>query len=225
LAELYLLLATWVGTQVTVVQDNLDLSPFRQLKLPGVSWEGDPAANADVWMTVPPATIGSDDTLDTLHAWLQRLRQPDPVRLSIEKIVVEAVDNALEHSRPPFPPLLIATLLGDSVECAIVDAGRGVRKALADNPTYADLASDVTAVRLALQEGVSGIPKPGRGSGLPTICRAIAAQAGTLIFRSGAGQVTYESTVHETRGIEMRVQTPAPGAQVLVEIPLRKPLT
>jgi hypothetical protein len=104
------------------------------------------------------------------------------------------------------------------VECAVVDAGRGVRAALVDNPKYANLTSDVRAVELALRPGVSSSTVQGRGGGLPAICRAIASEDGTLVFRSGKGQVTYTATPEETQERSARLDQLMPGTQVIVMI-------
>jgi hypothetical protein len=98
LAELYLLLIRWTGRGVRVAQDGVDLSALQQLGL-GASWEGNPAPRPDLWVLTPGKTLSSDGTLDPLHEWLDRLRQPEPIRVAVEKVIVEAVDNAHEHSR------------------------------------------------------------------------------------------------------------------------------
>src|SRR5438034_41524 len=90
LAELYLLLARWVERQaLVVVQEGANLAPFQSLNLRGVTWEGGAPADAGVFMVIPTAEIRRDNTLDTLHTWLAGLRQPEPFRLAVEKIIVE----------------------------------------------------------------------------------------------------------------------------------------
>lgn len=216
IADWYLLLSSW-NKPLEVVQEDLDLVAVRELGIPGITWNGTTTTSSSVWLTSPCSTMKTDATLDTLNAWLERTRQLEQVRLAIEKIIIEASDNAREHSHSTIRPLLIATLQHHEVECAITDAGRGVRQALQYN--YPHLASDVEAVRLAMQPGVSGVPEPGRGGGLTTIARAIAAHAGTLVFRSNAGQVTNEPSPQGTKSIEMALTLSAPGTQVLARIP------
>lgn len=220
LVDLYLLLSSWASRSIAVVQADVDLQPFRALEIPGITWEGSPSQSPDLFITVPSKDIRKDDTLNAFHAWLLRLRQSEPLRVVLERLVVEAVDNALEHSHSSAKPVLAASFHGNSLACAIMDAGRGVRQALADNPHHAGIVSDVLALRQALKEGVSGVGKPGRGSGLPSIQKAISGNNGTLVFRSLEGEVVCGPNAEGTFTRSQRVPS-RPGTQVLFEIPKR----
>lgn len=79
-------------------------------------------------------------------------------------------------------------------EAAIVDLGIGIRRSLAENPQYTNIASDLKAIETALQLGVTS--KPGdtgptrhSGYGLTVTQHLLQRNGGRLVVRSGSGEV------------------------------------
>jgi Histidine kinase-like ATPase domain len=83
-------------------------------------------------------------------------------------------------------------------EIGIVDLGRGVRASLTQNPDYADIADDVSAISTALDARVTATPDRNSGIGLYVTKMLLAANGGSLLVRSGNGAV-YSGAVSETR--------------------------
>jgi len=227
LVELYLLLNQWERGPSQVLLDCADgaaawLGSFGQLGFQHLSWSAIAhALSSDTLIQIPSRTARSDDTLEPLHQWLVQLRQDEPFRVAVDCIVVEAIDNAFEHSESTVPPVLMAVIHRHPfrLEFAIADAGIGILRSLQQNPPYARLSSEVQAVELALQEGVSSKPGKTRGGGLPTICRAIAGRRGSVVLRSGAGEVAIDAGLDETHQISQRHSAPWPGTQLICTIP------
>jgi anti-sigma regulatory factor (Ser/Thr protein kinase) len=78
----------------------------------------------------------------------------------------------------------------DMVEIAVGDAGIGIPAAIRRNPALQP-ESDSSAIRLALQEGVSGLSDSYRGYGLWHVGQEIVrkAQQRSMVLRSGSGLV------------------------------------
>lgn len=80
------------------------------------------------------------------------------------------------------------------LELAVCDSGIGVLQHLRGNPRHAHLSDDQAALRLAVQQGVSGAGDD-RGNGLADLVEYSRTQGYTrLQIRSGAGQITVTGT-------------------------------
>jgi signal transduction histidine kinase len=90
-----------------------------------------------------------------------------------------------------------------------------VRETLSRNPKYAEeTATDIEALRHALEMGVSGTGEIGRGGGLALVAGIAARSGGSLSLRSGTGRVT----VYESRKNSRNVPH-FPGTFVRVSLP------
>jgi hypothetical protein len=76
-----------------------------------------------------------------------------------------------------------------TIEIAIVDLGVGVRRSLAHNPDYAGIATDVGAIRTALEPRVSSTPERNAGIGLYITNLLLHSNGGQLLVRSGRGAI------------------------------------
>jgi hypothetical protein len=83
-------------------------------------------------------------------------------------------------------------------EIGIVDLGRGVRASLTQNPDYADIADDASAISTALGARVTATPHRNSGIGLYITKMLLAANGGSLLVRSGTGAV-YSGSTDEVR--------------------------
>ncbi len=83
-------------------------------------------------------------------------------------------------------------------EIGIVDLGRGVRASLTQNPDYADIVDDVSAISTALGARVTATPHRNSGIGLYITKMLLAANGGSFLVRSGNGAV-YSGATDESR--------------------------
>lgn len=137
--------------------------------------------------------------------WARLERDVDPETLnSMYEGVSELGANVEQHSQTSFGYVAAQTYLvgqpRESVLFSVGDIGIGVRQSL--QPLHHP-DSDLSAIRLALTEGVSGINEPGRGVGLPTLRDTALAQRGWMSVRSGASLLQiYSATMSTPISIE-----------------------
>lgn len=92
--------------------------------------------------------------------------EQSPLWLALEYCFREMIRNAFEHGRTDSVWFTGATRpQKDDVQIAIVDAGRGIRQSLSDNPDQRYF-SDAEAIRAALRPGVSRNAKRSRSEGI-----------------------------------------------------------
>ncbi|WP_217575888.1 hypothetical protein [Streptomyces sp. GbtcB7] len=109
--------------------------------------------------------------------------------------VGELIDNAASHGCGQGGAYIAAqaytgkTTGTRCLEVAICDNGIGVLAHLRQNPDHTDLTDSESALRRALERGVSGT-REGRGNGLPDLLNQAGATGPTrLVVRSGGGLV------------------------------------
>lgn len=127
----------------------------------------------------------------------------------------EMCENAVLHAQSSTTPLAGYAVDEAIAQFTVVDVGIGVRASLAQNPLYADLASDVEAIARALQTGVSSRQGDG-GFGFQSVFKALAEQWGQLRFRSGNGCLSMDGTGVEADRCRRSRPLPIRGFQVSV---------
>ena len=138
--------------------------------------------------------------------------------------VTEIINNIWEHSRSDRPALLAYGLESQRVHIAIADLGVGVLNSLHTNPRYHALTSSMTALKKAMEIGVSRLEGRSRGYGFATILKAVADQWGGIRLRTGEAILT----IH---GLESRRQevasygVPLPGLQIAFSCGVEAPST
>jgi hypothetical protein len=106
------------------------------------------------------------DALDRVMTVARREFPSGPMLHAFGAAFGETLANAVEHAHSRFGALVCAQRYeAKRLELSVVDLGIGIRQSLARNPAYRTL-DDAAAVRCALQQGVSGVELPGRGTGL-----------------------------------------------------------
>lgn len=96
----------------------------------------------------------------------------------------EMANNSCEHSASERPPLVGAQVTPGGWQFAVTDVGIGVLASLRQNPDFSDLKAEAQALELALKDGVSSIPQPGRGRGFSQVFKALVDSKASLRFRS-----------------------------------------
>lgn len=140
------------------------------------------------------STSDLENVLDrTVEALTRRLRFPRGEAFGAATLLSEVGANVLEHGGGR--GLVAMQVYGDGagrfLEIGIGDAGPGIRKALATNPTLRRTASDTHAILEAVRHGVSSFQEPTRGVGLHHFLRLTSEHRGWAQIRSGAGKVRW----------------------------------
>jgi hypothetical protein len=137
--------------------------------------------------------------LDQIPYWLERNSTLDPrvIREVVQINLVEAIKNVLEHSRSSFGCYVCAQAYHKQTPPALVfcvmDFGVGFLSNL--QPVYPEIRDDVTALKSAVESGVSSrrkIEQRARGAGLDVI-RGFMKRMGRLEIVSGAGRWIQEA--------------------------------
>jgi anti-sigma regulatory factor (Ser/Thr protein kinase) len=99
-------------------------------------------------------------------------------------VINEIAGNAIEHSDSHL--LSLATYQVSETFCtvSVTDVGCGVRDSIRKNPHYSEVAHDVEAMRLVLEDGVSCTGEHGRGNGFGFVFRGLVDRMCLLRFRS-----------------------------------------
>lgn len=120
------------------------------------------------------ASFGRDDALLQLHA-PPRLMLQRANRLLLERVVVNLIDNALKHGRPPVR--LVLQLDGDAALLGITDQGAGIP------------AGEVDGLMAAFARGDASRGVPGFGLGLAIVQQVVTRLQGSVSFiRQPVGQ-------------------------------------
>lgn len=112
-------------------------------------------------------------------------------RAAIRICLDELAENVIHHAASPLGGFAAAQgwMRNQQFEIAIVDIGVGIRRSLTNNPRYADIADDVTAISTALQPRVTSTPERNAGIGLFITRLLLRDNGGLLLVRSGSGEV------------------------------------
>lgn len=124
-------------------------------------------------------------------ALAERCETDDIARASIRICLDELAENVLHHAASPIGGFAAAQGWPRSrqFEIAIADVGVGIRASLTNNPRYADIGDDVTAISTALEPRVTATPERNSGIGLFVTRLLLRANGGVLVVRSGLGEV------------------------------------
>jgi anti-sigma regulatory factor (Ser/Thr protein kinase) len=106
------------------------------------------------------------------------------------------------------------------IEVAVADFGDGLLKTLGRNAKHRGLGSDVDAIRLAIQPGVSEHDDATRGTGLHHLVEITYRHSGSVQIRSGAGKVRFrmDKKIGHTFSVPRM-----PGVQVALTLKAKEP--
>lgn len=99
--------------------------------------------------------------------------------------VSEIINNVWQHSEAPLSGIVAYHGTVGHLHVGVADVGIGVLQSLRKNPSYAQLASSMSALRKAMEVGVSSSADSG-GYGFDTILRAVADHWGAVRLRTGS---------------------------------------
>jgi anti-anti-sigma regulatory factor len=187
--------------------------------------------HSDVLLEITPIAHSED-----IHYIVDRVRERAQTILSqnlhyeqaaIDGFVValsEVCQNIPEHSEDvgyvAIQKYFYGRRLGKNlVKIAVMDLGVGFRTSL--GPKYAAQSaewSDLTALRLAIFEGVSRYDDPGRGQGLSAVRRFVERWHGKLMIRSGSARLGHSPAWDRSASRQTRL-TLFPGTQVSIVLP------
>jgi anti-anti-sigma regulatory factor len=187
--------------------------------------------HSDVLLEITPIAHSED-----IHYIVDRVRERAQTILSqnlhyaqaaIDGFVValsEVCQNIPEHSQDvgyvAIQKYFYGRRLGKNlVKIAVMDLGVGFRTSL--GPKYAAESaewSDLTALRLAIFEGVSRYDDPGRGQGLSAVRRFVERWHGKLMIRSGSARLGHSPAWDHSASRQTGL-TLFPGTQVSIVLP------
>lgn len=163
-------------------------------------WEQQEARDTNLCVTLvqwPPASQGER----VIEVLAPRCDLPPGVFPQMVAGIDEVILNALTHADSPIDCIVAGQAFPgtDKVEVAVLDLGQTIRGHLAQNPAYADLPSDLAAIQLAVQDGVTGTPPgqrnwrgdPNSGAGLANLKDYCEVGGGELTVLSGSHWMTY----------------------------------
>jgi anti-sigma regulatory factor (Ser/Thr protein kinase) len=171
---------------------------------------------------VTKITSGSalPDLLDQVVQVLRfRLKYKKNDAFDIATAVSELCQNTFDHNSDTCGFLAMQVYGKDAnrfLEIAVADYGNGLASTLARNPKNPSITSDVDAIRLSIQRGVSEHDDPTRGTGLYHLLEIIYKHSGSVQIRSGTGTARYR--MDQKKGWFLQVPK-MPGVQVALTLP------
>lgn len=153
---------------------------------------------------------------------LQNLGYTVTARGHVLEVLSELCSNVLLHAHTIFGGVAAMQTYRNRagvryVVMSIGDAGIGVRKSLANNPSLTSrLESDAQALGVAVQAGASRFGTGGHGGGLTRVLEIAKRYGGQVAFRSGAGALAYSGAKNERRTFEAAFSQ---GAQLRISLP------
>jgi anti-sigma regulatory factor (Ser/Thr protein kinase) len=129
--------------------------------------------------------------LDLTDALAESCETDSTARASIRICLDELAENVIHHANTPLGGFAVAQgwLRSSRFEIGIADLGVGIRGSLTENPDYADINDDLTAIRTALRPRVTATPERNSGIGLFITKLLLRENGGILLVRSGDGAV------------------------------------
>jgi len=152
-----------------------------------------------------------------------KLKYRKPDAFDMATVISEVAQNTFDHNAQTCGFIALQAYKPRRgrrfVEIGIADFGVGLRATLLRNPLLAGkIRSDVDAIGLATQLGMSQHQDATRGTGLHHLLRIASRHSGSVYIRSGAGKIAYRGD----RGDRFRFTVPSmPGVQVVLSIPTR----
>lgn len=128
----------------------------------------------------------------------------------------EMASNAAEHAAAPIPPIASFETSAEGWRFSVTDVGCGVIESLKRNPEYAAVSDGRTALPLAMQHGVSGTGKPGRGTGFTTLFKSLIDRSCTVRLRSAGVAAACTATSPTAATLAFLVLPPRAGFHVAV---------
>jgi hypothetical protein len=135
--------------------------------------------------------VRSTDDVETLMNRVSTIAMgqvgPGHVAKTFATAIGAATENVVEHAGSPIGALVAAQRYQRTgLELAVVDLGEGIPTTLARNHNHCGLR-DLEAVERSLEDGVSSVDKPGRGTGLWELVEAVA-RGGNSTLGVGSGR-------------------------------------
>lgn len=128
----------------------------------------------------------------------------------------EMASNAAEHAASDLPPVASYEIASTTWSFGVTDVGGGIIKSLRRNPAYSALTDDVSAVRLALRDGVSATGQTDRGYGFSSVFRALVNRMCTIRLRSTGAVGTWEGRSPGANLLQLMTAPNRPGFHVCV---------
>lgn len=132
----------------------------------------------------------------------------------------EIVNNVFHHAKSPVHGVICAQSYpkNQRIDVAVVDFGRGIAASLRSNPKN-EISSNEAALRLAIQQRVTGRPGYNSGEGLFFTTEIIRANQGEMVLYSGEGGLFLDE-----QGMRYQSGSVWPGTIVGLTFRMDKPI-
>lgn len=147
---------------------------------------------------------------------LRQRGAPSDLAHALVGAFAEMASNAAEHASAPIPPVASFDTRTERWCFSVTDVGCGIIESLKRNPEHATVADGRKALGLALQHGVSGTGKPGRGTGFTTLFKSLIDRRCTVRFRSAGVAAASTATSPTAASLAFLVLPPRLGFHVAV---------
>jgi hypothetical protein len=172
--------------------------------------------------------LGAVDYLLTdqiLEVFGYSIKMTDGVKGSLKLALNELMINVFDHSESVTGCYVCAQSYpqAKNIRLCIADFGIGILGALKKNKAFASLRSARSAIKTAIQDGVTSRPSGDAGKGLPFIQRFMKVNEGKMYILSGNGKVLWDySTPQKELPREETMHIPFEGTIVKLEINTNK---
>lgn len=160
--------------------------------------DGQPRGEHDILQGCEPFTGigGIVSAREALLRWISnRVELDEQAQATVRKLIWDFAQNVLAHAEIG-GGVAAARVNSDerTLELAVADRGIGIRESLARSEVP-DVSDDASALRAALQPGVTSEPGSGKGMGLYLAKLVLRNNQGTLTVRSGDARLDEPSHI------------------------------
>jgi hypothetical protein len=117
---------------------------------------------------------------------------------ALDFVVTEMGEHIFHHAQHESGGFMCCQSYPYTLELAYVDIGRGIERALADNPATYAIVAEMGLLKAALQPKITGRPGKKSGFGLFWTSKLIEQNSGTLGIQSHQHRLTQRSSVIQT---------------------------
>ena len=147
---------------------------------------------------------------------LMKAGAPSAFAFMILGALNEMASNAAEHSDAPVTSVASYEVVDNRWCFSVTDVGCGLLRSLRRNPRYLATSDEASAVRLAVQDGVSSSGKLSRGYGFTQVFKALVDRMCFIRLRSTGAAASWSGTSPAAHQLTITVSPPRTGFHLQV---------
>jgi anti-sigma regulatory factor (Ser/Thr protein kinase) len=226
-------MAAWIadlraGTEVTFAGDRDQLNYLARMdffRVSGLPYEEMFRRHPEQGRFIPLSQVTDSKSVQTVirqicDMTLKQLENSAAFVPAMEWVSNEIVDNIVQHSNTVIPGAVCAQFYPtrEQIVIGIVDRGVGIRASLAQGYETKD---DISAIRKAVERGVTRSPDAGMGNGLAGSVEIVGLNAGNLKILSGNAIYRRDGPNEEAPRF---LGTPIAGTAIRIELKTNRPV-